>query len=137
MAAHTETPPSNQLLRCVKQLELRMTFRRNSKVRNLGTLLCSLCYHTANGCPHARRSSEFILFTEIIARIQLSSAPKRNLFIIIFFQNLACFFCSKNLVPFFLRQALSLLYQKKMPCQAFPSSLLPEPKVKLFFIGKA
>ncbi|GBL69460.1 hypothetical protein AVEN_111689-1 [Araneus ventricosus] len=100
MAAH---PPSNQLHRCVKQLELRMTFRRNSKVCNLGTLLCSLCFHTANGCPHARRSSEFTLYTEIIARTQLSLAPKGNLF--------------RH------HQALSLLYKNKMPCQAFSSSL--------------
>ncbi|GBN22111.1 hypothetical protein AVEN_177719-1 [Araneus ventricosus] len=113
MAAHTESPPSKQLLRCVKQFELQMTFRRNSKVCNLGTLLCSLCFHTANGCPHTRRSSEFILYTEIIARTQLSSAPKGNLFR----HHHLPKSCSS------LRQALSLLYKNKMPCQAFPSSL--------------
>ncbi|GBM71721.1 hypothetical protein AVEN_83482-1 [Araneus ventricosus] len=80
MAARTESPPSKQLLRRVKQLELQMTFRINSKVCNLGTLLCSLCFHTANGCPHARRPSEYTLYTKIIARTQLSSAPKGNLF---------------------------------------------------------
>ncbi|GBM52406.1 hypothetical protein AVEN_258170-1 [Araneus ventricosus] len=66
---------------------------------------------------YARRSSKFTLYTEIIARTQLSSAPKGNPLDIVFFQNLVFSFF------FFLRQALSLLHKNKMPCQAFSSSL--------------
>ncbi|GBO34133.1 GA-binding protein alpha chain, partial [Araneus ventricosus] len=80
-----------------KQLVLQLYFLEKLHSALLESLLCSLCYHTANGCPHTRRSSEFTLFTEIIARIQLSSAPKGNLSIIIFFQNLV--FCSVKHSP--------------------------------------
>ncbi|GBO34676.1 hypothetical protein AVEN_253221-1 [Araneus ventricosus] len=58
-----------------KQLVLQLYFQEKLHRALLETLLCSLCYHTANGCPHARRSSEFTLFTEIIARIPKSSFP--------------------------------------------------------------
>ncbi|GBM55057.1 hypothetical protein AVEN_146096-1 [Araneus ventricosus] len=145
MAGHTGSPPSKQLLRCVKQLELQKTFSRNSK-----SIIQGLCFAPSvsiplNGCPHTRQSSAFTLLRRVHFQnptffgskkqhLKTSSSSQNLVFFvpkILFF-----FFVPKNLVSS-LRQALSLLYQNKMPCQAFPSSLLPEPKVKLFFIGKA
>ncbi|GBL87932.1 hypothetical protein AVEN_192092-1 [Araneus ventricosus] len=137
MAGHTGSPPSKQLLRCVEQLELQKTFSRNSK-----SVIQGLCFAPSvsiplNGCPHALDHQRSHFYAEFISRTQLSSAPKSNILRPPLLPKILFFFsCSKNLVPL-LRQALSLLYQNRMPCQAFPSSLLPEPKVKLFFIGKA
>ncbi|GBM92260.1 hypothetical protein AVEN_87317-1 [Araneus ventricosus] len=70
-------------------------------------------------------------YAEFIARTRLSSVPKSNILRPHLLPK-SCFFLFQNLV-LLLRQALSLLYQNKIPCQAFPSSLLPEPKVKLLF----
>ncbi|GBM44257.1 hypothetical protein AVEN_23317-1 [Araneus ventricosus] len=42
----------------------------------------------------------------------------------------------KSCFSLFLRQALFLLLKNKMASQAFPSSLLPEPKVKLFSLAR-
>ncbi|GBM32233.1 hypothetical protein AVEN_131621-1 [Araneus ventricosus] len=122
MAAHTESPPSKQLLRCVKQLELRMTFRRNSKVCNLGTLLCSLCFHTANGCSHARRSSEFTFTPRSLPEPNFFRLQKEIYVDIIFFQK-SCFRSVKHSPSY-----------TKIRCRAklFLHRSLPGPKVKLF-----
>ncbi|GBM77688.1 hypothetical protein AVEN_180240-1, partial [Araneus ventricosus] len=65
MAGHTGSPPSKQLLRCVKQLELQKTFSRNSK-----SVIQGLCFAPSvsiplNGCPHARQSSAFTLLRRV------------------------------------------------------------------------
>ncbi|GBN88323.1 hypothetical protein AVEN_87393-1 [Araneus ventricosus] len=93
---------------------------------------------TVNGSYHStRRASEFTLCPEIIAITPISSASKKSRHPLLprsCHQNPVSkilFFLLPKSCPL-LRQALSLLYKNQMSCQAFPSSLLPEPKVKLF-----
>ncbi|GBM48597.1 hypothetical protein AVEN_158170-1 [Araneus ventricosus] len=108
-----------------------------------GPLLAPIRYKTANGSYHStRRASEFTLDSEIIAITPISSASKKIK------TSSSSKSCPQNPVSkilfFFLPKTLSFFSVKHSPSytknqmsyQAFPSSLLPEPKVKLFPLAR-